>query len=61
MKVIVDPELCTGCELCVSSSPDLFEMQEDKAVPINAEVDPSLEEECKETAQSCPVEAIKVE
>lgn len=61
MKVTVDAELCTGCEICVSSSPDIFEMKEDKAVPKKAEVDPSLEAQCKETAESCPVEAIKVE
>lgn len=60
MKVSVDPELCTGCELCVSSSPDLFEMQGDKAVVKSAEVDAAHADECKETAQNCPVEAIIV-
>lgn len=61
MKVTIDAELCTGCELCVSTSPDLFAMKEDKAVLVSAEIDPSKENECKETAQICPVEAIKVE
>jgi len=32
MKVKVDPDLCTGEELCVQVYPQLFEMKEDKAV-----------------------------
>ena len=61
MKVTVDAELCTGCELCVSSAPEIFEMQGDKAVPKSSDVTDSLIDTCKDATQSCPVEAIKIE
>jgi ferredoxin len=35
MKVSVDKELCTGCELCVTSCPDVFEMDGDVAKAKN--------------------------
>ena len=31
MKASIDKELCTGCELCVSSCPDIFEIEGDVA------------------------------
>ena len=61
MRVIVDADNCTACELCVSSCPDVFEMQGDVAV---AKVDPVPDDqaECaKAAAEDCPVEAISVE
>jgi ferredoxin len=61
MKVRVDADVCTGCELCVSTAPEVFEMQGDKAVPISAEVEESLEDAAREGAQNCPVEAISIE
>jgi len=36
--VEVDEEKCTGCEECVSVCPvDVFEMKDEKSVPVNAE------------------------
>lgn len=61
MNVSIDAELCTGCEVCVSIAPDLFEMQEDKAIVKSAGIDASQADQCKEAAESCPVEAIKIE
>ena len=46
MKATVDPDLCTGCELCVSTCPEVFEMNDDVAV---------------EAADDCPSEAISIE
>jgi len=37
-EVEVDEEKCTGCEECVSVCPvDVFEMKDEKSVPVNAE------------------------
>jgi ferredoxin len=38
MKVRVDPELCTGDEICTQVCPEIFEMQGDKAVAKIEEV-----------------------
>lgn len=60
MKVNVDPTLCTGCELCVGMSPTLFVMGDDlNAKAIKEEVPPHLKEECRDTADACPVCAIE--
>ncbi len=29
MKTKVDPDLCTGCELCMQICPEVFEMEDD--------------------------------
>jgi ferredoxin len=53
---LVDADLCTGCELCVETCPDVFEMQDDVAVVANPEG--ASEEEIQEAIDNCPVEAI---
>jgi ferredoxin len=62
MKAIVDKDLCTGCQLCTEICPDVFEMGDDdlaeaKADPVPADV----EDDCREAAEQCPVEAIQIE
>jgi len=52
----IDPDLCTGCELCVETAPDVFQMEGDVATVIDPEGAP--EEEIQETIDNCPVEAI---
>ncbi len=60
MKVAIDPELCTGCELCVNTCPDLFEMGESTAKP-KVELVPEAGEDCaKQAAEDCPVSAIAI-
>ncbi|MDZ7371124.1 MAG: ferredoxin [candidate division KSB1 bacterium] len=61
MKVKVDPDLCTGCELCVDTVPDVFQMGDGIAVVKSATVPAGLEDEVKEAAESCPSEAIIIE
>ncbi len=61
MKVKIDPELCTGDEICVQICPEVFEMQGDKAVVKMEEVPEDLKDSVKEAADSCPSEAIIIE
>jgi len=61
MKVWVDPDLCTGCGLCVSTAPDLFEMVGDIAKEKMDSVPQELETQAQEAMDNCPVEAIKSE
>lgn len=61
MKVKVDAELCVGCGLCVDTSPEIFEMEDDKAI-VKLETVPAGEEDsCKQSKDECPVEAIIIE
>ena len=61
MKAKVDPDLCTGCELCVQTCPEVFEMEDDLAVTKVDEVPTDAEETCRQAAEECPVEAIIIE
>jgi ferredoxin len=62
MKATVDKETCTGCELCVNTCPEVFEMDDDGlAKEKQSEVPAGAEESCREAASDCPVEAISIE
>ena len=61
MKVKIDPDLCTGDEICVQVCPEVFEMEGDKAVVIMEEVPENLQDSVREAAESCPSEAIIIE
>jgi ferredoxin len=61
MKAVVDADLCTGCELCTQTCPDVFEMEDDVAI-VKADEVPAGSEDCaNQAAEECPVEAIKIE
>ena len=61
MKVKIDPDLCTGDEICVQMCPEVFEMEGDKAIVIKGEVPEDLQESVREATDSCPSEAIIIE
>ncbi|MFH1753004.1 MAG: ferredoxin [Candidatus Omnitrophota bacterium] len=61
MKALIDEELCTGCGLCADSCPEVFEMQDDKAIVKGGSVPASASDSAKDAAANCPVEAIKVD
>ena len=58
--LVVDPDLCTGCELCVDIAPDTFQMnEEDISEVVNPQGD--NEDAIQEAIDSCPSEAISWE
>jgi ferredoxin len=61
MKATVDKDLCLGCGLCADLCPEVFQMEEDKAVTKVDEVPAGAEDACRDAALQCPVEAIKIE
>ena len=53
----IDPDICTGCELCTQIAENTFAMNDDGVSEvINATGD--SEETIQEAIDSCPVEAI---
>ena len=55
--VTVDESLCTGCGLCSSTCPEVFEIGDDNIAKVKEAAGGC---DLNEVAESCPVEAIKV-
>lgn len=58
MKAKVDPDLCIGCGLCVTTCPEVYKMEDDKAVVFVSAVPKGAEENCQKACDECPVTAI---
>ena len=61
MRVYVDKEACTGCGLCASSCPEVFEIDENLAVARSKNINDKNKELVKQAAKDCHLEAIKIE
>ncbi|KKO18841.1 MAG: ferredoxin [Candidatus Brocadia sp.] len=61
MRAKVDPDICTGCELCTQTCPEVFYMKGDVAEAKNADVPAGSEDLCRQAAEECPVEAIIIQ
>ena len=60
MKVKIDADLCTACELCTTSVPEVFQMGDEVAEVIVDEVPSDKEADTKEAVEDCPVDAISI-
>lgn len=61
MKATVDKDTCIGCGLCQQICPEVFRMEDDKAVVYVDIVPKDAVDKAKEAANQCPVAAITVE
>lgn len=61
MRAKVDKSLCTGCGFCADICPEVFELDGSKAVAKVDKVPAEMEAACRDAAQQCPPEAIKIE
>jgi len=61
MKAKVDPDACIGCGLCVTTCPQVYRMEDDKAIVYIKVVPKDAEEACKKAVDECPVTAITIE
>lgn len=60
MKAFVDPDICIGCSLCVQTCPEVFRMEQDKAVAYVNPAPEAAKDSCRKAAEDCPVNAIKI-
>ncbi|WP_353892269.1 ferredoxin [Proteinivorax hydrogeniformans] len=62
MKVKVDKDQCIGCGICEGVCPQVFKMNNENIAEVIVDsVNQQDKEAVKEAADSCPVEAIKIE
>jgi len=61
MKATVDRDTCAGHAVCESVCPSVFKIVDGKAQVVVNEVPEEKESLCREAAQSCPTQAIKIE
>jgi len=63
VKIIINQETCIGCGACTAVSPELFEMNEKGKAEAKKSENLTEEElkKAKEGAETCPVQAIKIE
>lgn len=56
-KVYVDESECTGCELCVDTLPEVFEMNDDGVSHV-IDSNGADEDKIQEVIDDCPAECI---
>ena len=62
MKVVVDPDVCSGCGLCVEDCPDVFEMDDEEGIArVKVDEVPEDTKDCtRQAEEECPLDAIIV-
>ena len=61
MKAVIDKNTCTACGLCVSTCPEVFDLDGDVATVKVQPVPAAAEATCRQAAEECPVNAILIE
>lgn len=61
LRAVVDRDTCIGCALCPQICPEVFKMEEDKAVAYVNPVPAGVADSARDAAAQCPVNAITVE
>ncbi len=61
MRIVLDPERCTGHGRCYSLSPELFDSDDEgHSVVLHEEVPEGLEGSARLAAENCPEDAIEL-
>lgn len=59
-RAYVNPDLCIGCGLCVSTVPEVFRINENGVSEAYAETPDGMWNKVNEAVTSCPVNAISI-
>ena len=59
-RAYVNPDLCIGCGLCVSTAPEVFRLNAGGISEAYAETPTGAEARVEEAMHSCPVDAISL-
>lgn len=61
MKVVVNEETCTGCEICSEKLPEIFAIKKGIAVVLNPNPEASYKDALLEVIEECPSGSITLE
>ena len=61
MKAIVNQDTCIGCGLCISTVPEVFEVNADGKAEAFGHTTPENKAAVQEAIDACPVQAISME
>lgn len=60
MKVVIDQDGCISCGLCVSTCPEVFQMNDDNVAEVHKQPD-EITDKVQEAVDGCPVQVISIE
>ena len=58
MRAVVDKDTCISCGLCVSTEPEVFEMDDDGKAVATSDTTEENKDSVQECIDGCPVDAI---
>ncbi len=59
-RAYVNPDLCIGCGLCVSTAPEVFRLNAGGISEAYAETPEGAQDKVEKAVNSCPVNAISI-